>query len=326
MMMAAAATTPPKYSMFPIENVDAWHMYKKAVASFWTVEEVDLSTDRSDWNVMTDNERRFIAHVLAFFAVSDGLVMKNLMSRFYVESNDTAVQAFYAFQAAIESIHGEMYSQLIETYIQDSDEKNRLFRATESIATIGDKAAWMERWIESSRASYAERLVAFAAVEGVFFSSSFCAIFWLKRRNKMHGLTFSNELISRDEGLHCDFACLMFRQLTDDRRLTSERVTEIVFEAVRIEHAFVRDALQVNLIGMNADAMCDYVTFVADRLLVALGFERHTTTVNPFDWMEQISLQGKTNFFEKRVGEYQRSGVMTTDRDQLYKFNTEEDF
>lgn len=285
-------------------------MYKQHVASFWVAEEIDLSKDMKDWESLTDDERHFIKTVLAFFAASDGIVLENLAERFLTEIQAPEVRCFYGFQLAMENIHSETYSLLIDTYIRDTKEKNHLLGAIDTIPCVQKKARWAIRWIESA-ASYAERLVAFAAVEGIFFSGSFCSIFWLKKRGLMPGLTFSNELISRDEGLHCDFACLLYKMLKN--QLSDETVTQIIRDAVDIEREFVCDALPVSLIGMNAELMSQYIEFVADRLLVALGHEKIYHVTNPFDWMEMISLQGKTNFFEKRVGDYQKSQVATKD-------------
>jgi len=287
-------------------------MYKKAEASFWTAEEIDLHSDFGDWNDrLNDNERHFISHVLAFFAASDGIVNENLASRFMKEVQIPEARCFYGFQLAVENIHSETYSLLIDTYIRDSVERNRLFQAIETVPCVKKKADWALQWINSST-SFAERLIAFAAVEGIFFSGSFCAIFWLRKRGLMPGLTFSNELISRDEGLHCDFACLLYTKLT--RRLPQEIVHSIISRAVDCEKEFICDALPVNLIGMNAALMAQYIEFIADRLLYAMGYEKLYRTKNPFDWMEMISLPGKTNFFEKRVAEYQKAGVSLASR------------
>ena len=292
-----------------------------------TAEEVDLSSDQKHWEGLNDGEKHFVSHVLAFFAASDGIVIENLAVRFMSEITVPEARAFYGFQIAIENIHSEMYSLLLETYIKDPVEKSRLFSAIETVPVIKKKADWSLRWI-GSQASFAERLVAFACVEGIFFSGSFCAIYWLKKRGLMPGLTFSNELISRDEGLHTDFACLLYKNL-EYTQLSSDRVLEIVASAVTIEQEFVCDALPVNLVGMNSNLMKTYIEFVADRLLVALGNEKHFNVANPFEFMELISLQGKTNFFEKRVGEYQKAGVMNSmdgDSHSMRAFSTEEDF
>ena len=300
---------PDRFTMFPLTYQSIWEFYKKAEASFWTAEEVDLSADTKHWEGLTDDERHFIKHVLAFFAGSDGIVLENLGVRFMSEVQVPEARAFYGFQIAIENIHSEMYSLLIDCYVKDTAEKTRLFRAIDTIPAVKKKADWALRWIGDD-ASFAERLVAFAAVEGIFFSGSFCSIFWLKKRGLMPGLTFSNELISRDEGLHCDFACHLYSLLT--RKLSQERVHEIIADAVEIEKEFVTESLPCGLIGMNADLMKQYIEFVADRLLVALEYDKVYRASNPFEFMELISLQGKTNFFEKRVGEYQKAGVMAS--------------
>lgn len=297
-----------RFVLFPIQHNDIWSFYKKAEASFWTAEEIDLSADIIDWdNKLNDDERHFIKHVLAFFAASDGIVNENLAQNFLSEVQYTEAKFFYGFQLAAENIHSETYSLLIDTYIKNTAEKNHLFNAIETLDCVKKKAEWALRWID--KGSFAERLVAFAAVEGIFFSGSFCSIFWLKKRGLMPGLAFSNELISRDEGLHCDFACLLYSKHLVDK-LPKNKVKEIIIDAVEIEKEFVTDALPVKLIGMNSDLMGKYIEFVADRLLVELGNERVYNTPNPFDFMEMISLQGKANFFEKRVGEYQKAGVL----------------
>jgi len=298
---------PNRYVMFPLQDMEIWAMYKKHVASFWTAEEIDLSQDTKDWSKLTEDERYFIKHVLAFFAASDGIVLENLMENFGIQLQLPEARCFYAFQAAMENIHSETYSLLIETYVQDPTEKTALFQAMHNMPAIAAKAEWAIKWM-CKKASFAQRLVAFSAVEGIFFSGSFCALFWLKKRGLMPGLTFSNELISRDEGLHTDFACLLYKKLR--KKLDVEVVHEIIKDAVKWEIVFVTEALPVNLIGMNADLMSQYIQFVADRLLHALGYPKLWRVPNPFDWMEMISLQGKTNFFEKRVGEYQRANVM----------------
>eukprot|EP01042_Synura_sphagnicola_P030324 gene30324-39075_t len=282
-------------------------MYKKAEASFWTAEELDLAHDHKDWASLTMNERHFVTHVLAFFAASDGIVNENLAMNFSNEIQSAEARCFYGFQIAIENIHSEVYSLLIDTYVKDTNEKSRLFNAIETVPCVGKKASWALKWCNKNLASFAERLVAFAAVEGIFFSGSFCSIFWLKKRGLMPGLCFSNELISRDEGMHCDFACLIYSKLVN--QLPQKRIYEIIEDAVAIESEFVSDAIPVELIGMNSKLMVQYIQFVADRLLVALNCEKLYGVQNPFDWMEMISLQGKTNFFEKRVSEYAKSGV-----------------
>ena len=296
-----------RFVIFPIRHSDIWEFYKKAEASFWTAEEIDLSQDLGHWADLNDGERHFIKHVLAFFAASDGIVNENLAENFVSEVQYTEAKFFYGFQIAVENIHSETYSLLIDTYVQDPKEKDYLFHALEHLDPVKKKAEWALRWIDN--ASFQERLIAFAAVEGIFFSGSFCSIFWLKKRGLMPGLSFSNELISRDEGLHCDFACLLYNNHIVNK-LPKERVLEIIVDAVKIEQEFVRDAIPVKLIGMNADLMCQYIEFVADRLLLELQVPKQYGSENPFDFMELISLQGKTNFFEKRVGEYQKAGVM----------------
>jgi len=310
-----------RFVLFPIEHNDIWSFYKKAEASFWTAEEIDLSQDLVDWERLNNDERHFVKHVLAFFAASDGIVNENLAENFLSEVQYTEAKFFYGFQVAIENIHSETYSLLIDTYIKDSAEKAGLFNAIDTLDCVRKKADWALRWIE--KGSFAERLVAFAAVEGIFFSGSFCSIFWLKKRGLMPGLSFSNELISRDEGLHCDFACLLYtRHLIN--KLPKAQVKEIIMNAVEIEKEFVTDALPVKLIGMNSDLMSQYIEFVADRLLVELGNERVYNASNPFDFMEMISIQGKTNFFEKRVGEYQKASVLSDKESQ--RFTLDEEF
>lgn len=282
-------------------------MYKQAEASFWTAEEIDLQDDHKYWEKMNDKERHFVSHVLAFFAASDGIVNENLAMNFSNEVQSSEVRCFYGFQIAIENIHSEVYSLLIDSYIKDVQEKAHLLNAIETVPCVQKKANWALRWCNKNYACFGERLIAFAAVEGIFFSGSFCSIFWLKKRGMMPGLCFSNELISRDEGLHCDFACLLYSKLVN--QLPESRVHEIITDAVAIECEFIRDALPVELIGMNSSLMTQYIQFVADRLILALGYSKLFHAVNPFDWMDMISLQGKTNFFEKRVSEYAKSGV-----------------
>ncbi|AIZ64926.1 ribonucleoside-diphosphate reductase [Hymenobacter sp. DG25B] len=296
-------------------------MYKKAEASFWTAEEIDLSQDQKDWEALNDGERHFISHVLAFFAASDGIVNENLAVNFMQEVQMPEARCFYGFQIMMENIHSETYSLLIDTYIKDPKEKDRLFNALETVPCVKKKGEWALKWINSE--DFAERIIAFAAVEGIFFSGSFCSIFWLKKRGLMPGLTFSNELISRDEGLHCDFACLLYEKYLVNK-LPEARVHAIIRDAVTIEQEFVTDALPVNLIGMNAKAMSQYIEFVADRLLQSLGYSKIYNATNPFDFMEMISLQGKTNFFEKRVAEYQKAGVMSERTENA--FSLDEDF
>lgn len=311
-----------RFVLFPIEHNDIWSFYKKAEASFWTAEEIDLSQDLSDWeNRLTDNEKHFIKHVLAFFAASDGIVNENLAENFLSEVQYTEAKFFYGFQVAIENIHSETYSLLIDTYIKDSKEKASLFNAIDTLECVRKKADWALRWIE--KGSFAERLVAFAAVEGIFFSGSFCSIFWLKKRGLMPGLAFSNELISRDEGLHCDFACLLYTKHLVNR-LPKNQVVEIIKDAVEIEKEFILEALPVKLIGMNSDLMSQYIEFVADRLLIELGAEKIYNVSNPFDFMDMISIEGKTNFFERRVGEYQKASVLSSNESQ--RFILDEDF
>ncbi|GGZ33840.1 ribonucleoside-diphosphate reductase [Echinicola pacifica] len=313
-----------RFVLFPIQHDDIWEYYKKAEASFWTAEEIDLGQDLKDWKNLTNDERHFISHVLAFFAASDGIVNENLAEHFVAEVQYTEAKFFYGFQIAMENIHSETYSLLIDTYIKDSKERDTLFNAIEHLDCVKKKADWALRWIDEG--NFQERLIAFAAVEGIFFSGSFCSIFWLKKRGLMPGLTFSNELISRDEGLHCDFACHLYTRHVANT-LPKETVSMIIQDAVNIEKEFVTDALPVRLIGMNADLMCQYIEFVADRLLLELGCEKVWNSTNPFDFMDMISLQGKTNFFEKRVGDYQKAGVMKgKDASDSSKFSVEEDF
>jgi len=300
---------PRRWVMFPIQYHEIWEMYKKHEASFWTAEEIDLSQDAKDWDKLTDAERHFIKHVLAFFAASDGIVNENLASRFSTEIQVPEARAFYGFQMAMENIHSETYSLLIEQYIRDPVEKDAIFDAIHTMPAVSEKAKWAVQWMNDDN-SFAERIVAFAAVEGVLFSGSFCAIYWLKKRGLMPGLTFSNELISRDEGLHAEFACMIYNML--EHKLPEDVVHGILRGAVECERHFICEALSCDLIGMNSELMTKYIEFVADRLLTALGHSKLFGASNPFDWMELISLQGKTNFFEKRVGEYQKAGVMTS--------------
>ncbi|CAK9440325.1 uncharacterized protein LODBEIA_P44250 [Lodderomyces beijingensis] len=315
-----------RFVMFPIRYHEIWQFYKKAEASFWTAEEIDLSKDLSDWkNRLNDDERFFISRILAFFAASDGIVNENLVENFSAEVQIPEAKSFYGFQIMMENIHSETYSLLIDTYIKDPKEADYLFNAISNIPPIQKKAQWALDWIANDDALYAERLVAFAAVEGVFFSGSFASIFWLKKRGLMPGLTFSNELICRDEGLHTDFACLLFSHL--ENRPDPKIVERIITDAVNIEKEFFTDALPVSLLGMNVKLMCQYVEFVADRLLVALGNEKVYKVTNPFDFMENISLAGKTNFFEKRVSDYQKAGVMAkTENKDANAFAFDEDF
>jgi len=297
-----------RFVLFPIADKEIWSMYKKHVASFWTAEEVDLHDDHKDWASLSSQEQHFIKYVLAFFAASDGIVLENLTSHFINDVKLPEARCFYAFQAAMENIHSETYSLLIDTYIKSETEKNELLTAMDTIPCIQKKAEWAMKWMDTDCA-FIQRLVAFACVEGIFFSGSFCALFWLKKRGLMPGLTFSNELISRDEGLHTDFACLLYKKCKN--QLDEDTIREIVSSAVECETSFICDSLPVDLIGMNSKLMATYIEFVADRLLHALGHEKLYNAVNPFDWMEMISLQGKTNFFERRVGEYAKAGVMS---------------
>ena len=312
---------PNRFVLFPIEHQDIWEMYKKQEACIWTAEEIDLAQDLNDWrNRLNDEERYFIKNVLAFFAASDGIVNENLAENFVSEVQYTEAKFFYGFQIMMENIHSETYSLLIDTYIQDSAEKDILFRAIDTIPAVQKKAEWALKWISSPH--FQERLIAFAAVEGIFFSGSFCSIFWLKKRGLMPGLSFSNELISRDEGMHCDFAVMLHNNHLANK-VSEERIKEIITSALEIEKEFITESLPVRLIGMNADLMKQYLEFVSDRLLVDLGCSKVYNSENPFDFMANISLQGKTNFFEKRVGEYQKSGVMNKSEDS-FTFN--EDF
>ena len=309
-----------RFVILPINYPKIWEYYKRHEASFWTAEEIDLSADMKDWENINSGERHFISHILAFFAASDGIVNENLAVNFMREVQLPEARCFYGFQIMMENIHSETYALLIDTYIRNPEEKNKLFHAIDTIPAITKKAQWALKWINNG--NFAQRLVAFAAVEGIFFSGSFCSIFWLKKRGLMPGLTFSNELISRDEGLHCEFACLLYGML--QTKLSQEEVYDIIKEAVAIEKEFITDALPVDLIGMNAKLMQQYIEFVADRWLSELGYPKVYNASNPFDFMEMISLQGKTNFFEKRVGDYQKAGVMTNKDSQV--FSTEEDF
>ena len=310
-----------RFVLFPIKERKVWDMYKKAESAFWTAEEVDLAYDTKDWNALKDGERFFISRVLAFFAASDGIVNENLALNFSNEVQLPEARCFYGFQIAIENIHSEVYSLLIDTYIKDPEEKDKLFNAIDTIPAVMKKAEWALKWTDKTKASFAERLVAFAAVEGIFFSGSFCAIFWLKKRGIMPGLCFSNELISRDEGLHRDFACLLYSML--DEKLPVAKVHEIIGAAVEAELEFITDALPVNLIGINQVLMCQYIKFVSDHLLSSLGVPKLYEATNPFDWMDLISVEGKTNFFEKRVGEYSISGVGGAETSE---FSLEEEF
>ncbi|EFY85606.1 Ribonucleotide-diphosphate reductase (RNR), small subunit [Metarhizium acridum] len=302
---------PQRFVLFPIKYHEIWQMYKKAEASFWTAEEIDLSKDLHDWNNrLNDDEKYFISHILAFFAASDGIVNENLVERFSGEVQIPEARCFYGFQIMMENIHSETYSLLIDTYIKENAQRTYLFNAIDTIPCIRKKADWAIRWIQDKESTFAQRLVAFAAVEGIFFSGAFASIFWLKKRGLMPGLTFSNELISRDEGLHTDFACLLHSHLKN--RASKQIIHDIITDAVAIEKEFLTEALPCALLGMNSNLMKQYIEFVADRLLVALGNEKVYKTSNPFDFMENISLGGKTNFFEKRVGDYQKAGVLAS--------------
>merc|ERR1712117_939980 len=315
---------PHRFVNLPIQYDDIWAMYKKAMASFWTAEEIDLTADLRDWEGLKDDEKHFIKHVLAFFAASDGIVNENLVERFMGEIQVPEARAFYGFQIAMENIHSETYSLLIEQYIRDPTEKDKVLHAIHTMPAVREKAQWAVQWMNGEN-SFAERIVAFAAVEGILFSGSFCAIYWLKKHGLMPGLTFSNELISRDEGLHAEFACLVYGMLQN--KLPDDVVHKMIRGAVAAEREFICDALPCDLIGMNRDMMTKYIEFVADRLLAALGHPKIFDSSNPFDWMELISLQGKTNFFEKRVGEYQKAGVMAAaGGESAHGFSLDADF
>ena len=312
-----------RFVIFPIQHNDIWEWYKKMEACFWTAEEIDLHQDLTDWNSkLNDDERYFIKHILAFFAASDGIVNENLAENFVNEVQYSEAKFFYGFQIMMENIHSETYSLLIDTYVKDEAEKDQLFRAIEVFPAIKKKADWALKWIESD--SFTERLIAFAAVEGIFFSGAFCSIFWLKKRGLMPGLTFSNELISRDEGMHCDFAVHLHNKHLVNK-VSKERIREIIVDALNIEREFITESLPASLIGMNSNLMTQYLEFVTDRLLLELECEKEYNTANPFDFMDMISLQGKTNFFEKRVGDYQKAGVMDQDKDNS-KISFDADF
>jgi ribonucleoside-diphosphate reductase beta chain len=305
---------PGRFVVFPIEHHDLWKFYKQSEASFWTAEEIDLGQDVSDWeNKLNADEQHFVKHVLAFFAASDGIVNENLAINFLNEVQYTEAKFFYGFQIMMENIHSETYSLLIDTLVKDKDEQHFLFNAIDTIPAVKKKADWALKWINSE--SFVDRLIAFAAVEGIFFSGSFCSIFWLKKRGLLPGLTFSNELISRDEGMHCDFACHIYNQHIQNK-VKPERIKEIICGALEIEKEFILEALPVRLIGMNSDLMSQYLEFVTDRLLIALGVSKVYNSENPFDFMQNIALQGKTNFFEKRVAEYQKAGVNKTNESE----------
>lgn len=315
---------PNRFVLFPIEHNDIWEIYKKAEASFWTAEEIDLHQDLSDWeNKLTADEQYFIKHILAFFAASDGIVNENLAENFVNEVQYTEVKFFYGFQIMMENIHSETYSLLIDTYVKDKVERNKLFNAIETFDAIKKKADWALRWIDSP--SFAERLIAFAAVEGIFFSGAFCSIFWMKKRGLMPGLTFSNELISRDEGMHCDFAVHLHNHHLVNK-VSQERITQIITEALTIEREFITESLPVDLIGMNSRLMVQYLEFVADRLLEELNCPKVYNSENPFDFMDMISLEGKTNFFEKRVSDYRKAGVGMEQETSAETFKFDSDF
>jgi ribonucleotide reductase beta subunit family protein with ferritin-like domain len=310
-----------RFVMFPIKDNDIWEMYKKAEDSFWRVQEVDLSKDLTDWNTLDTNEKHFVSMILAFFAASDGIVLENLGLRFMTEVQLAEAKAFYGFQIAMENIHSIMYSQLIETYIQDPQQKNRLFTALDNFPCIRKKADWAIKWIEDENSDFATRLVAFACVEGIFFSGAFCSIYWLKKRGLLPGLTFSNELISRDEALHVEFAVLLYTKLNN--KLDEYSIKKIIEEAVEIEKEFICEALPCNLIGMNNKLMSRYIEFVADRLALQLGISKIYNATNPFDFMEMISIEGKTNFFERRVGEYALANKDNGAEQSVFSFDDE---
>ena len=310
-----------RFVLFPLQYHDIWEFYKKSQASFWTAEEIDLSSDLADWEKLNAGEQHFVKHVLAFFAASDGIVNENLAENFVSEVQYTEAKFFYGFQIMMENIHSETYSLLIDTYIKDKDEQNHLFNAIDTVPAVQKKAEWALKWISSE--SFVERLIAFAAVEGIFFSGSFCSIFWLKKRGLMPGLSFSNELISRDEGLHTDFAVHLYNHHIENK-LSRERLIEIIDSALTIEKEFITEALPVSLIGMNSDLMKQYLEYVSDRLLIDLGVGKVYNSENPFDFMKNIAMENKTNFFEKRVGEYSKQGVGT--KPDTIQFSTEEDF
>ena len=310
-----------RFVLFPLQHHDIWEFYKKAQASFWTAEEIDLSSDLSDWEKLNAGEQHFVKHVLAFFAASDGIVNENLAENFVSEVQYTEAKFFYGFQIMMENIHSETYSLLIDTYIKDKEEQNHLFNAIDTVPAVQKKAEWALKWIGSE--SFVERIIAFAAVEGIFFSGSFCSIFWLKKRGLMPGLSFSNELISRDEGLHTDFAVHLYKHHIQDK-LSKERLIEIIDSALTIEKEFITEALPVSLIGMNYDLMKQYLEYVSDRLLIDLGVGKVYNSDNPFDFMKNIAMENKTNFFEKRVGEYSKQGVGS--KPDTVQFSTEEDF
>jgi ribonucleoside-diphosphate reductase beta chain len=312
---------PNRFVIFPIEHPDLWDLYKKQQACIWTAEEIDLSQDLNDWrNVLNEDEKYFVKNILAFFAASDGIVNENLAENFVKEVQYSEAKFFYGFQIMMENIHSETYSLLIDTYIQEQEEKNMLFKAIDTIPAVKKKAEWALKWIDSPH--FQERLIAFAAVEGIFFSGSFCSIFWLKKRGLMPGLSFSNELISRDEGMHCDFAVHLHNNHIINK-VSQDRIKEILTSALEIEKEFITESLPVRLIGMNSELMIQYLEFVTDRLLLDLGCSRVYNSENPFDFMANIALQGKTNFFEKRVGEYQKAGIMNKNEDDPFGFDAD---
>jgi ribonucleotide reductase beta subunit family protein with ferritin-like domain len=323
MFSPSSSTDGERYTLFPIKSseMNLYHLYKQAVASFWTAEEIDFSKDEADWDKLTENERYFIKNVLAFFAGSDGIVQENLASRFQREVQSPVARLFYAFQNAVEGIHSETYSLLIDKYVKDKGEQNALFRAIDNTPCIQKKAQWALQWVEST-SSFATRLVAFACVEGIFFSGAFCAVYWLKKRGLLHGLTFSNELISRDEGLHTVFAVEMYHTLGE--KLSESEIRTIISDAVSIEKEFICSALPCNLIGMNAALMSQYIEFVADRLAVQLGIQKLYNSSNPFDFMEMISLEGKGNFFERKISDYSKAGVGKNEADMVIKTDVED--
>jgi ribonucleoside-diphosphate reductase beta chain len=320
------AENKSRFVLFPIKHQNIWDMYEKAFSSFWSPQELDLAGDLNDWEKLNDNEKHFIKHVLAFFAASDGIVNENLAMNFCTEVTIPEARFFYGFQIMMENIHSQVYSLLIDTYVKDKDEKAHLFNAIETIPVVKHKANWSLRWLNRDKASFSERLVAFAVVEGIFFSGSFCAIYWLKKRGLMPGLATSNSFISKDEGLHCDFACLLYSLLQPHSKISNERIKEIIIEAVKIEQEFICNALPVSLIGMNNELMSQYIEFVADHLLIKLNVEKYYNTSNPFDFMDMISLAGssKENFFEQKVSQYNLAFVGCSEKDM--QFRTDDDF
>lgn len=316
------ASQENRFVLFPIKHSEMWTLYKDHMAVFWTVEEIDFVSDLEDWEKLNNNERHFIKNILAFFAGSDGIVLENLLTRFSTEIEIPEARCFYGFQAAMENIHSEAYSLMIDTYIKDENEKTKLFHAIDEIPCVQKKSQWAINWMQDNKATFGTRLVAFAVVEGIFFSGSFCAIYWLRERGLMNGLTFSNELISRDEGLHTDFAVFLYKKYIVNK-MDKEMIYNLISEAVDIEKEFITESLPCNLIGMNCQLMSQYIEFVADRLLVQLGYDKKWNTQNPFDFMERISMAGKTNFFEKRVAEYSKANV-GHNKDKMRFSKTEE--